>query len=64
MKWQGYEVGKDTSWKPAKIFLQQWDYESSEIYNFFKEENINVSKCDDFDFISSKPKRKKRTEKK
>ena len=59
VKWQGYEVGNDTSWEPAKTFLQQWDCESSEIYDFFKRENIEVSKCDDFDFISRKPRRKK-----
>ena len=35
VKWQGYEVGNDTSWEPAKTFLQQWDCESSEIYDFF-----------------------------
>ena len=58
MKWQGYEVGNDTSWEPAKTFLQQWDCESSEIYDFFKRENIDVSKCNDFDFISRKPRRK------
>ena len=23
VKWQGYEVGKDVSWEPAKTFLQQ-----------------------------------------
>ena len=58
VKWQGYEVGNDTSWEPAKTFLQQWDCESSDIYDFFKRENIDVLKCDDFDFISRKPRRK------
>ena len=58
VKWQGYEVGNDTSWEPAKTFLQQWDCESSEIYDFFKRENIDVSKCNDFDFIARKPRRK------
>ena len=58
VKWQGYEVGNDTSWEPAKTFLQQWDCESSKIYDFFERENIDVSKCNDFDFISRKPRRK------
>lgn len=55
VKWQGYEEGNDTSWEPVKKLLQQWDCEANEIYVFFERENIDVSKCSDFDFISRKP---------
>ena len=44
--------------KKAALKSNRLEDFSSEIYDFFKRENIDVSKCDDFDFISRKPRRK------
>ena len=55
VKWGGYEEGNDTPWEPVNELLQQWDCEASDIYAFFQRENIDVSKCNGFDFIKRRP---------
>ena len=55
VKWVGY-TEKYNTWEPMKELLDGWDCGDNDVYDFFKQENIDVSGCSEFDF-------KKRTRK-
>ena len=51
----GYENNK---WENLDILYRDWGIEDKEAYSFFKENNIDVSKCNDFDFLTKQLKKK------
>ena len=61
IKWLGYEE-KENTWEPMKTLLDGWECE--DLYNFFEQVDIDVSKCSDFDFVTRKKKAKKQSNQK
>ena len=49
VKWVGYKEN-DNTWEPMKVLLDGWDCGDNDVYEFFEKENIDVSRCSEFDF--------------
>ena len=60
IKWNGYEESENT-WEPMQDMLNGWNCKRHLIYSFFRKNKIDVTKCDDFDFIKGTMKKQAST---
>ena len=50
IKWEGYEA-KQNTWESLDGLYENWDFEGKDAYTFFEKNKIDVSNCEDFNFV-------------
>ena len=58
IKWEGYEA-KHNTWESLDGLYENWDFEGKYFYTFFENNKIDLSKCEEFNFVNETHKKGK-----
>ena len=55
IKWEGWK-DSDNTWELLGNLYEDWGVKKTDVYSFFHDHEIDITKCDHFDFTKMQPK--------